>query len=417
MKPELFVRAQRFFKLGKAPDAVEEALDPEAVKARRRRLVMIAGAVLVGLMAVIYVLTHFVGRSPAPVASVNATQAVTAITVGAQEFNPRITLTGEARPVRDIHVFAPASGVRVLQLLADEGDQVRAGQPLARLDTSLATAQIRNAQASVAEAQSAAQRARDEYQRAESIRDSGALSVEQINQRRAAATAADARLAAARAQQQEVNARLQGGYVRAPVAGLIISRSVQLGAMVDQQEMFRIAGGNELEVAAQIAESDVLSLRRGQSATFRLVDGTFETATLRRPPASIDSRTRTGQALFQLPARTRVRAGMFLRGEAQLAARQALAAPQSSILYENGEPYVFVIDAQNHVRKTMVRLGLRQGDSVEVTDGLTPGMRIVGAGAAFVQDGDGVRPIEPPAQQQRRASTTTAEPELRGREG
>src|SRR5262249_17510886 len=271
-------------------------------------------------------------------------QAVTVITTATSSFQPTIALNGEARPVRDIQVAAPATGVRILQLMVDEGDVVREGQPMARLDTRLAQAQIRAAQASVAEAESAAVRARGEHERAESIRDSGALSAEAIEARRAAAVAADARLAAARAQMQEVNARLGGGYVRAPAAGLVIDRTAEVGRNVDGQVLFRIAAGNQLEVAARVAEADSPALHEGPTPTFTLVDGSTVVGTLRRGPASIDSRTRTGEALFSLPQGTSVRAGMFLRGAAALAPHNVLAIPQSSILYDNGQAYVFWVD-------------------------------------------------------------------------
>ena len=313
--------------------------------------------------------------------------------------------------------------MRILELLVDEGQTVRAGQPMARLDTALAQAQTRAAQASVAEAQSAAVRARGEYRRAESIRDSGALSAEAIEQRRAAAIAADARLAAARAQLQEVNARLGGGYVRAPASGLVIDRSAEVGRSVDGQVLFRIAAGNRLEVASQIAEADILALQPGQPAVFELVDGTTVQGRLSRLPASIDPRTRTGEALFELPERSRVVAGMFLRGTAQLPPRATLAAPQSSILYEAGEPYVFVVqqvrtqgsDETRHVvQRANVRLGGRSGDWVEIVEGLQPGHTIVGAGAAFLQSGDEVRPLR--AEQPAQAQATPVEPTtLRGR--
>jgi RND family efflux transporter MFP subunit len=326
-----------------------------------------------------------------------------------QPLQATISLSGEARPIRDILVAAPATGVRILQLLVDEGDYVREGQAMARLDTALATAQTRAAQASVAEAESSAIRARGEYERAESIRDSGALSTEAIEQRRAAATAADARLAAARAQLAEVNARLGGGYVRAPAAGLVIDRMAEIGRSVDGQVLFRIAAGNQLEVAAQVAESDALALQEGQTATFALVDGSTVEARLRRLPASIDSRTRTGEALFSLPSGTRVRAGMYLRGDVQLAPRDAIALPQSSILYDNGQAYVLTIDDTNHVRRANVSLGLRSGDLVEITSGVDLNQRVVGSGAAFLQDGDEVRLIA-----DRPAATETET--LRGRE-
>ncbi|MGE0046514.1 MAG: efflux RND transporter periplasmic adaptor subunit [Hyphomonadaceae bacterium] len=380
-----------------------------------RRLLFIIGGVILAVAVVIYVLTH-IGGVEGEDTEVDPRQAVTVIRVQQAAFSPRISLSGEARPVRDIQVYAPASGVRILELLADEGDTVRAGQPLARLDTALSNAQTRAAQASVAEADSAAIRARGEYERAEAIRESGALSAEAIEQRRAAAAAADARLAAARAQLAEVNARLQGGYVRAPIAGLVISRTAELGRPVDGQLLFRIAGGNDLEVAAQVAEADILALREGQTATFRLVDNSEVVARLRRTAASIDSRTRTGEALFQLPRNSRVRAGMYLRGEAALGERQALAVPQAAVLYDNGQPYVFVIDGRNTARRTPVQLGYRQNDRVEVLGGLAQGARIAGAGAAFLQNGDGVRPIEPQTQRAPAQPQTQSQGEsLRGR--
>lgn len=404
MKPELFVKNQR--PLQTEPNEPEDDAATEKAKSRRLRLVLMSALVMGGAGAALYTVTHIAAPPPPHAAPADMAQAVSVIEIGTHDFHPTITLNGEARPKQDIHVFAPASGVRVMALLVDEGAKVHAGQPLARLDTTLANAQIQAAQANVAEAASNALKAKDEWQRAESIRSSGALSDEAIDQRHAASVAADARLAAARAQQQEVNARMQGGYVRAPVSGTVISRSVQLGAMVDQQEMFRIAGGDALEVSSQIGEQDVLSLQLGQNASFRLVDGTTETGTLTRSPASINSRTRTGEALFDLPSNTRVKAGMFLRGEASLSSRNAMSAPQSSVLYDNGQPYVFVVDASRHAHKTILRLGLREGDSVEVLSGLQPGARIVGAGAAFIQDGDIVRPIEAPH--------AAAAPQIRG---
>ncbi len=420
--PEKFNEAKSLFERtaeggGNAWKRVTNAPTEEG---RRRRVLMLLGAGIFAVIAVLFVMSRL-GGDGAVHTEVASAQAVSAITVETQSFNPVISLNGEARPVRDIQVAAPATGVRILEILVDEGDTVRAGQAMARLDTNLAHAQIRAAQASVAEAQSASVRARGEWERAESIRDSGALSTEAIEARRAAAIAADARLAAARAQAQEVNARLGGGFVRAPASGLVIGRTAEVGRDVQGQVLFRIAADNRLEVAARVAEGDALALQQGQGAVFTLVDGSTVQATLRRPPASIDSRTRTGEALFALPQNTRVRAGMYLRGEAQLAAREVIAIPQSSVLYESGQAYVLVIAETRRegadapvltAQRANVSLGARAGDSVEVLGGLSTGQRIVGSGAAFLQDGEEVRLIE-----QAPAAPETAEPTaLRGRD-
>lgn len=403
------------------PPFVLRDVEPQqetAPEQRRRnwRVVFLTMAAVLAVAIALFIFTRL-GRVEGEGATPDPRQAVTVITVGARQFTPEIALSGEARPVRDIHVVAPALGVRILELLADEGQMVRQGQALARLDAAVAAAQIRSAQAAVAEARSAAVRARDEYQRAESIRDSGALSAEQIGQRRAAADAADARLAAAEAALAEANARLAGGYVRAPVAGLVIDRQAQLGTPVDGQTLFRIAGGNELEVAAQVAEADILALEIGQTATFRLVDGTQVEGRLRRLASSIDPRTRTGEALFSLPRDTPVRAGMYLRGEAVLPQRRTPAVPQTAVLFQDGDAYVYVVDQQNRVSRRLVQLGMRADGWVEIRAGLALGARVAGAGAAFLQDGDAIRPVV--AETPQRPAPTAAEAEktaaLRGR--
>lgn len=439
-KPEIFARAQGLLK--RAADAGgsafrsardagqkawESATDAPDEKARRNKILLMLGGGILAAIVVMAVLSRLGGDGAAHV-EVSSAQAVSVINVQQQTFQSAVSLNGEARPIRDIQVAAPATGVRILQILVDEGDYVRQGQPMARLDTALADAQTRAAQASVLEAESDAVRARGEYERAESIRDSGALSAEAIEQRRAASVAASARLAAARAQLAETNARLGGGYVRAPAAGLVIDRNAELGRPVDGQTLFRIAAGNQLEVAAQVAEVDALTLQEGQGAVFTLVDGSTVQGTLRRLPASIDSRTRTGEALFSLPQDTRVRAGMYLRGEARLPERQVIAVPQSSVLYDSGQAYVYVINSQrregqdepvNVVQRTNVSLGGRDGANVEVVDGLTAGQRIVGAGAAFLQDGEEIRPLAAPAAAAPAAQQPEANiagPSLRGRE-
>lgn len=428
-KPELFARAQNLWRrVGAAGEAAwQRAIASPTDAGRRRKIVMIAGGLFVGLLAGIAIVSHMGAERPAETAEGDSRyQAVTVVTVEAHAFSPVIEISGQARPQRDLQVTAPASGVRILELLVDEGDEVREGQAMARLDTAVSQAQIRAAEASVAEARSGSVRARGEYQRAESIRDSGALSTEAIEQRRAAAVAADARLTAAQAQLAEVNARLGGGYVRAPATGLVIDRTAEIGRNVDGQVLFRIAAGDLLEVAADVAERDMLALQEGQQASFQLVDGTTVNGRLRRLPASIDPQTRTGEALFGLPRGSRVRAGMYLRGEARLPERQALAIPQSSVLFEDGEPYVYVITRENRVAKTPILLGARDGDWVEVVSGPAIGAHVVGSGAAFLQNGDPVRPLAPAASaapapaEEPEAPNSQTQPrgnDLRGREG
>jgi HlyD family secretion protein len=377
-----------------------DAYDPNAQQPetkiaplKPRTIALIVGGAVV-IAGGLYLLTHEVKGPADDAQQVSRVQAISAVEIQTATFAPTVALNGETRPVNDLYVFAPAVGVRILELMVDAGDSVEAGQPLARLDAALAQAQMSAAEASVAEAEAAAVRATDEAARAESIRNSGALSAEAIALRASNAEAAKARLNAARAQLQEVTARMQGGFVRAPQAGIVIERTARLGAPVDGQALFRIAAGGDLEAAVQVAEADILALRPGTRATFRLVDGTEVQGTLRRLPAALDPRTRTGEAVFDLPGDRRLRAGMFLRGQAALGERQSLAAPAAAVLYDDGSPFVYVIGQDNIARRTPVLTGTREGDLIEVREGLTAGQRVAGSGGAFLQDGDTVRPID-----------------------
>ena len=132
---------------------------------------------------------------------------------------------------------------------------------------------------------------------------------------------------------------------------------------------------------------------------------------------------------------TRVRAGMYLRGEARLAPREVIGVTQSSILYDGGQPYVYTVEEARPVgeaaergehreqqeqrqevtyivHRANVALGARDGDMVEILSGLEPGQRIVGPGAAFLQDGDTVEPLAATP-----APAPAPQPALRGREG
>jgi len=365
---------------------------------RRRWPWLAAGAGAIALSGVGYATLR--DHQPAEQARIEPqAQPITVAEAAERLFVRTASVSGEVRPVRDIQVFAPATGVRITDVLVDEGDFVKAGQPLARLETSVAEAQISAARAQVAEAEVEQARTRAEFERAQQIADSGALSVEAIEARRAAAEGAEARLAAAQAALAEVNARLQGGYVRAPAAGLVIDRQAVIGAFADQRALFRIAGDNRLEVAAEVSEADVVALERGMPAVFQLGDGQTVEAKLRRPPAAIDSDTRTGEALFDLPADPRIRTGMFLRGEVRMRQQEQLSVPATAVSYSTGAPTVFrIVDDQAARREVVV--GGRQGDYVAILQGLAAGDLVAAAGGSFLQDGDRVQPVRagvPPA--------------------
>lgn len=329
-------------------------------------------------------------------AQVQTAQLVTAIPVAMRQFVRTAPVSGQVRPYRDIQVFAPAPGVRIAEIMAEFGDVVTEGQPLARLDVNLVDAQMNEAEAQVRQASIEQKRTADEFARIDPIADEAALSKEEVATRRAAADTATAKLAVQKAALAQLEARMQGGYVRSPSAGLVIERNARVGEFADQQALFRIAGENRLEVAAEVSETDILSLQGGDAAVFTTADGKIVEAVLRVPPVSVDPQSRTGVALFDLPADAGVRVGMYLRGEVTVERSTALAAPFTAISYASGEPCIFVIsDGTAHL--TPVTLGPRTGGDVAILSGLKEGDLIASMGGAFLIDGDAVRTAAPEA--------------------
>jgi HlyD family secretion protein len=361
--------------------------------------------------------------SPAAEAAARG-QAVSVATVGSVEFSRRVAVSGEVRPRNDVLVNAGTQGVRVLQVFAEVGDRVAQGQVLARLDFGVvqaqlasSNAQVERAQAGVRQAEVNAALAASEYARAQSVAGLGALSDEAIEQRRAQADAAKAQVDLARADMRvamaardEVRARVSNGEVRAPVGGLVIERNVRVGELTAGTPMYRIVGGNRLEVAAEVSEADIPAMRPGLRATFTVADGSEVVGTLRRPPAAIDSRRRVGVALFDLPGDNRLQAGLYLKGFSSLSPQNALSVPVASVAYVAGKSVVYVIQADSTVKLTEVALGPQQGDRIAITNGISPGTRIAAGGVAFLQDGDRVVPIEPGSTARPAASSEAAKP-------
>jgi multidrug efflux pump subunit AcrA (membrane-fusion protein) len=88
---------------------------------------------------------------------------------------------------------------------------------------------------------------------------------------------------------------------------------------------------------------------------------------------------------------------MFVRGELRVGEGAALTLPQGAVVLRDGFAYVYVLGPDDRVSEIKVEVGRRVGDRIEITGGVTPEMRVVASGAAFLADGDLVRVVEAPA--------------------
>ncbi len=291
-------------------------------------------------------------------------------------------------------VIAPEiDNYRIAEVRAQVGDVVRKGQLLARIDGEAVASELAEAQAAVAELEAAAADARANAARAQELQAKGFYSSQLHAQYRTGEQTSAARLAAARARLQSAQLRMNRTAIVAPDDGVISARSATVGSQTQKgQELFRLIRGGRLEWRAEVPSAELGRLRPGVAATLTGPAGETVRGTVRAVAPSVDPATRNGLVYVDLPASTAVRAGMFARGEFELGRAPAQTLPQAAVVLREGFAYVFRLDGER-VAQQKVGLGRRQGERVEIVDGLPAGAQVVASGAGFLADGDVVKVV------------------------
>lgn len=339
-----------------------------------------------------------------------------------------VVVTGTLVPRREVLVAPEIDGLAIVEILAEEGDEVVPGQVLARLSSDTVAAQLARAEASVARAEAAADQAEAQIveaevtraragmalSRAETLRGRGVVSAETLDERQADAKIAEARLLSARqalllaradrqvaeAERRELRLRLDRTEIRAPVAGVVSRRTARIGALASMagEPLFRIIAQGVIELEADVPETVLARLRRGQTAVVHPagLDGGLA-AHVRLISPEVDPGTRLGRARIALDDPTHGRAqglalGAFGRAVVEVARREGTLVPLSAVLY--GEKGVSVQVVRDGVVETrQVRIGLHAGGRAEIREGLAPGDEVVSISGTFVRDGDLVTPV------------------------
>jgi HlyD family secretion protein len=306
----------------------------------------------------------------------------------------RIAAYGSIAAWQEASVGNEADGLRLVAVHANVGDTVRRGQLLASFAPERVQAELAHRRAAIAEAHAALAEAAGNAGRARQLRDSGALSQQQVQQQLAAEAAAQARLDAALAAEKAEQLRLAQTRVLAPDDGVISARSATVGAVLSTgQELFRLVRGPRLEWRAEVAAADLARLGEARTVHVTLADGEVVRARLRQLAPLVDPQTRNGLAYVDLPRGGSARPGMFVRGEFELGDTPAATLPRSAVQQREGLAYVFRVGADARVVQTPVTLGREAVDRIEIVGGLASDERVVVSGAAFLGDNDRVRVV------------------------
>jgi HlyD family secretion protein len=290
------------------------------------------------------------------------------------------------------------SGYKVEKVYVDQGDWVKAGQPLAQLDDTLLRSQIAEQQAVVTQQNLAAERAESQARNVEGLDNKGVLSQEDIDTRRFAAKTARAAAVAAQAQLDDLKTRQSRMTLRAPVSGPVLARYVRPGDLPSGasagQPLFRLARDGLMEIDAEVPESDLSKLKPGQQAEVTLPDGAKVSGTVRLISPEVDQTTKLGRARILLPVRPDLRPGGYAYARLPGVKTNGLVAPDRAVSYDADGAAVYVVDPSNRVHRVPVRTGQRSGGFVELLQGPPAGSRVLVTGSSFVLDGDKVAPVE-----------------------
>ena len=319
-----------------------------------------------------------------------AALTVTVVQPEQQNWKQTFTANGNIAAWQEVVIGSELSGQRLTRVNVNVGDEVKRGQVLAEINSDTIRADLAAAKASYAEAQAVLADAVTNNKRIQQLRNTGAISAQELTQYQTSQATAQARLDASRAQIESNQLRLAQTQVISPDNGVISARTATVGSLAQTgQELFRLIRDHRLEWRAEVTTSDLYKLKQGMNARIFSPDPAQPAITgkVRIIAPVINPQTRYGLVYVDLPATQAVRMGMFVKGEFDLGEKPALTIPQTALLLRDGFAYVFIVGKNNRVAQQKVTVGRRLADRVEILD-LPANVKLVASGTGFLTDGD-----------------------------
>jgi RND family efflux transporter MFP subunit len=271
----------------------------------------------------------------------------------------------------------------VLELRAEEGDQVKSGQVLAVLKSPQVSAELERSAANFTKAS-------EDFASVQGLFEQGFVARRDLDEARLAHETARATVDQAR--EAEASRR-----VKSPITGTVSLRDIRFGEAVSPPKIaFQIVDLRALLVDVHLPEKDLARLRVGQEVRVLselLEEGKAAGEVLRISPV-IDASTGTVKVTIAIAREEqRVLPGMFVQVEIVVATHEdALLIPKVALVYDEGKSTVFRVEDGKAVRR-LVRRGFAGAEQVEVLEGLAAGDEIVTAGQGLLQDGASVRVV------------------------
>ena len=302
-----------------------------------------------------------------------------------------VTASGELEAVRRVNVSPKRQGV-LNALLVDEGDVVRKGQALARIDSGDLRDRLDELKALERQAQADYDARQADFRRREILFQRGAISAADLDDFRARYLTSQAALVAAQERIQQRSVESDDLLIRAPFDGVITQRFAEPGAFVTPTTTASATAGatsssivelsQGLEVAAKVPESDIGRIRVGQSASVRVdayPDQRFEARVREIAPRAVktDNVTSFEVELDLIGPAPDLRIGMTVDVDFQTGRTNASTlVPTVAIVTEEGKPGVLMVGEQDQPRFQAVELGASSGSQTAIINGVKPGTKV-----------------------------------------
>jgi RND family efflux transporter MFP subunit len=338
--------------------------------------------------------------APATAVSASVIELSASEVIAAQKMDMTVGLpiSGTLKASQTAVIKARVVG-ELMDLVVREGDMVKAGQVIARIDPVEYQARERQAKLQADAAQAQVEIAQKQYDNNKSLVDQGFISQTALQTSLSSLNGAKATHMAAVAGLDVARKAMDDSIIRASIAGQISQRLAQPGErMALDGRIVEIVNLTQLEIEAAVAPAEASAIRVGMKAQLK-VEGLEEPvqAKVLRINPSAQAGSRSVLVYLGVAGEDGLRQGLFAEGSLGTRSIQALAVPLSSVRTDKPLPYVQIIDGEQ-VKHVNVQTGARAEKTVQnntltwvEVQGLAEGAKVLAASAGAVREGTQVK--------------------------
>ncbi|MGE0348001.1 efflux RND transporter periplasmic adaptor subunit [Hydrogenophaga sp.] len=316
------------------------------------------------------------------------------VAVRAVELIQSVGVSGSVEALKTAAIKARAAG-EIQGLDKREGDAVKAGEVVARIDSTEARARVRQAERQAASAQAQVAIARRTLDNNQALVRQGFISATALETAIANLAGAEATHQAALAALDIANKALADTTLRSPLSGQIAARLVQNGERVGiDTRVLDVVDLSGFEMEAAITPADAVAVKVGQAAQLR-IEGLAQPvqATVARINPSVQASSRSVLIYLRVPAVEGMRPGLFAQGHVVTGSINTLAVPASAVRNDKPQPYIQIVREGNvvHVPLTDGASGQAGAVAMRQVGGVPAGTPVLSAQAGLIREGTAVR--------------------------